>query len=171
MAADFDPIFLDAVNRVLSHEGGYVCLPEDPGGETNFGISKRQYPELDIKKLTRDDAIEIYFRDYWKKFRFDRIRRELGPKVFDIAIDIGPEHSIKCLQRAVRAYGSNMVEDGIIGDATVNTVNTCADPGALLAAFRSEAAGYYRTLAALERGKRPDGDREFLKGWLNRAYS
>ena len=41
---------------------------------------------------------------------------------------------------------------------------------AMLAALRAEAAGYYRALAALERGRRAGGDREFLNGWLNRAY-
>jgi hypothetical protein len=41
---------------------------------------------------------------------------------------------------------------------------------AMLAALRAEAAGYYRALAALERGRRAGGDREFLDGWLNRAY-
>ena len=30
--------------------------PSDPGGETNWGISKREYPDLDIKNLTRDEA-------------------------------------------------------------------------------------------------------------------
>lgn len=30
-----------AFDRLLGHEGGYVNDPEDPGGETNWGISKR----------------------------------------------------------------------------------------------------------------------------------
>ncbi|WP_425526518.1 glycosyl hydrolase 108 family protein [Xanthomonas oryzae] len=50
---------------MLSHEGGYVNDPRDPGGETQWGISKRAYPELNIRALTRDQAIEIYRRDYW----------------------------------------------------------------------------------------------------------
>ncbi|HFC6667126.1 TPA: glycosyl hydrolase 108 family protein, partial [Neisseria meningitidis] len=29
------------IERVLSHEGGYVNHPKDPGGETNWGITKR----------------------------------------------------------------------------------------------------------------------------------
>src|SRR5262249_8828652 len=127
--------------------------------------------DLNISELTRDDAIAIYHRDFWLKFGIHRIRPELSPKLFDLAVNIGPEHAIKCLQRAVRAYGSNLVEDGVIGDATVNTVNTCANPGALLAALRSEAAGYYRVIAAIHRGERPNADREFLEGWLRRAYA
>ena len=33
--------FTKFIDRVLSHEGGYVNHPKDPGGETNWGITKR----------------------------------------------------------------------------------------------------------------------------------
>ena len=48
--------FKDAVDLVLLHEGGYVHDPKDKGGETNYGISKRAFPNEDIKALTRDLA-------------------------------------------------------------------------------------------------------------------
>jgi lysozyme family protein len=48
-----------AVEFVLRHEGGLVHNPHDPGGTTNFGISQRAYPEVDIGNLTRDEAKEI----------------------------------------------------------------------------------------------------------------
>jgi lysozyme family protein len=61
--------FQIAVALVLKHEGGYEPPGTgDPGGETNWGISKRAYPNLDIKNLTRDDAIAIYQRDYWTPY-------------------------------------------------------------------------------------------------------
>lgn len=50
-------LFRDLIDRVLSHEGGYVNHPADPGGETKFGIAKRSYPALNIASLTREDAI------------------------------------------------------------------------------------------------------------------
>ena len=46
-------------------DDGYVIDPHDPGGETKYGISKRAYPELDIKALSLADALGIYYRDYW----------------------------------------------------------------------------------------------------------
>ena len=49
----------EAIEHVLKFEGGYVNDPDDPGGETNFGISKRSYPDLDIAALTVADAVEI----------------------------------------------------------------------------------------------------------------
>ena len=53
-------MFEPAVTKLLDLEGGYVCDPDDPGGKTNHGITKRSYPDIDIKALTRDDAIRIY---------------------------------------------------------------------------------------------------------------
>uniref|UniRef100_UPI0039E582BF glycosyl hydrolase 108 family protein n=1 Tax=Klebsiella pneumoniae TaxID=573 RepID=UPI0039E582BF len=60
-------MFDDLIGRVLGHEGGYVNDPRDPGGETQFGISKRAYPNVDIKGLTRETAISIYKRDFWDR--------------------------------------------------------------------------------------------------------
>ena len=54
-----------AFRFLIGEEGGYVNDPADPGGETKFGISKRAYPQLDIKSLTLDQAKAIYRRDYW----------------------------------------------------------------------------------------------------------
>jgi hypothetical protein len=54
-----------AVGFVLNHEGGYSQDPDDPGGETNFGISKKYHPEIDIKNLTKIEAARIYFNSYW----------------------------------------------------------------------------------------------------------
>jgi len=56
--------FEQIINDVLEHEGGYVNDPLDKGGETNFGIAKRWYPDLDIKALTKNDAVNIYYNDY-----------------------------------------------------------------------------------------------------------
>ena len=44
--------FPESIERILSHEGGYVHDARDPGGETQWGISKRSYPGVDIKALT-----------------------------------------------------------------------------------------------------------------------
>lgn len=178
MAPD-DPTFLRAVERVLADEGGYVSNAADPGGETKFGISKREYPDIDIAALTREDAIAIYRRDYWERFGFAALPGAIAAKTFDLAVNIGPAHAIKCLQRAMRACGQPVTEDGVIGPMTADIAATlegsvkALTPAAttpLLAALRSEAAGYYRTVAALERGRRPNADHPFLEGWLRRAY-
>ena len=71
-------------------EGGYVNNPNDPGGETKFGISKRAYPKLNIKDLTEDDARGIYKRDYWDFFNLDAIADwRFCTAVFDTAVNCG----------------------------------------------------------------------------------
>jgi lysozyme family protein len=167
--ADYPPEFLTAVNRVLADEGATARNSADPGGLTRWGISHREYPALDIAALTRDDAIAIYFRDWWQRYSFGALAAAIGAKLFDLAVNIGPAHAIKCLQRALHACQHPVDEDGALGPQTIGAA-AAADPAALMAAMRSEAAGYYRVTAALWRSIRPDADREFLKGWLNRAY-
>ncbi|MGH7925661.1 MAG: glycoside hydrolase family 108 protein [Candidatus Binatus sp.] len=166
----YSPEFLAAVERVLADEGGYSSNPADPGGATKFGISARSYPALEIATLTRAAAIEIYWRDWWLRFGFARLPAAVAAKTFDVAVNMGAGHAIECLQRALRACGMPVTEDGVIGPATALAAGR-AEPGALMAAMRSEAAAYYRVTAALARGIRKDGDLQFLKGWLNRAYA
>ena len=165
----YTPEFLIAVDRVLLNEGGYSSNPADPGGATNFGISARQHPGLDIAALTRDSAIKIYWREWWLKFGFARLPAAAAAKTFDLAVNIGPAHAIECLQRALRACGHRVSEDGSLG-AETTVASARADSVALISALRSEAASYYRVTAALTRGPRQNADREFLTGWLNRAY-
>ena len=166
---NYPPAFTRAIARLLGHEGSYVDNPADPGGETKFGITRREYPDLDIAALTRTDAVAIYFRDWWQRYRYSELPGPIATKVFDLAVNIGPDHAVRCLQRALRACGRRVLEDGVLGRATTTAV-VAANQLAMLAALRAEAAGYYRARAALERGKRADGDQEFLNGWLNRAY-
>lgn len=92
--------FKPAVGFVLAEEGGYVNDPKDPGGETKYGISKRQYPHLNIKNLTVDDATEIYYRDYWAKL--PKMPEPLDILMFDAAVNCGHSNAVKFLQRVVR---------------------------------------------------------------------
>lgn len=161
-----DYFFNEAFETLMKHEGGYVNDKVDNGGETKFGISKRSYPNLDIKKLTRDEAKRIYYCDFWLKGRYNKIlRSSIAVKTFDLAVNMGITQANQLLQRAIRS--ANLVkiaEDGIIGNITIEEISKAA-PAVLLAALRSEAAGFYRSLAA----KNPN-QKKFLNGWLNRAY-
>ncbi len=89
-----------AINFVIKHEGGYVNDPKDPGGETKFGISKRAYPNLNIKDLTIEQAKAIYKKDYWDRCNCDEIEYPLDIVVFDTAVNMG-------IQRALVLYQEN----------------------------------------------------------------
>jgi len=74
---------------IFKWEGGYVNDPADPGGETKFGISKRAYPSVDIKNLTKQAAQEIYQRDYWNAIQGDTLDPALACVALNCAINMG----------------------------------------------------------------------------------
>lgn len=88
--------FPQAFTIVIGEEGGYTNDPQDPGGETKFGISKRAYPNLDVAQLTLPEAQAIYRRDYWDKLNLDVLSWEMGLILFDAAVNQGPgfEHTL-----------------------------------------------------------------------------
>lgn len=154
--------FLKAIPKTLSFEGGYAHDPDDPGGETKFGICKRTYPALDIAGLNREQAIAIYWRDWWVKYGYDRIDdADVAAKVFDMAVNMGPSQAHKLVQRAA----GGLVDDGILGPLSVARINEC-EPGDLLDGIRAQAEPYYRNLA-----DRKPRMKKYLNGWLRRARS
>jgi len=160
--ANFD----QAIPIILKHEGGYVNDPHDPGGETKYGISKRSYPQLDIKSLTEERAKEIYYKDWWDKYRYGGINDQgVATKIFDMAVNMGARQAHKLLQRAANEVmgHKNLAEDGIIGPQTLAVVNS-VDSKRLLSALRNHQANFYRELA-----RKNSSLAKFLKGWLNRA--
>src|SRR5690606_38914271 len=121
--------FCRAVEMVLRHEGGYVYDPADPGGETKYGISKRSYPQLDIRNLIREQAIEIYRRDWWDRYGYDRIKSlDVATKVLDLAVNMGPAAAHRLLQEALVFLGHQLAVDGILGPKTLAAVNAEAPP-------------------------------------------
>jgi lysozyme family protein len=99
--SDFDR----ALPIVLRFEGGYVDHPSDPGGETKFGISKRSYPHLDIKALTKEQAGDIYHRDYWTPLKCDALPWPLNLFHFDAGVNHGKVQARKFLNRTPTAQG------------------------------------------------------------------
>lgn len=111
--------FDEAIDIILKFEGGYVNDPNDPGGETNFGISKRAFPEYDIRALTEGAAKQIYKIFYWDRMQCSRLPAYMRLMVFDCAVNQGTFYATKMLQEAVRTD-----VDGSIGSLTINASAT-----------------------------------------------
>lgn len=109
--------FEELFDILINHEGGYVNDPNDPGGETKFGISKNSYPNLDIKNLTLDAAKEIYRRDFWERFKIGEFPPTLRHDVFDFAVNSGGVTAIRQLQRIL-----GIVADGVVGPLTLQAI-------------------------------------------------
>ncbi len=154
----YSAAFESAVAFVLKAEGGYVNDPADAGGETNYGISKRAYPDLDIKALTEQQAKDIYFEDYWLRCRCDDMPAYIAAAVFDTAVNMGQRTAIKFLQQAL-----GVTVDGIIGPVTLSGTYQ-KSPDELLPDFLSYRSKRYHELASKGQNSR------FIRGWLKRTY-
>jgi lysozyme family protein len=152
------PIPSPIIDFILRHEGGYVNDRDDPGGETKFGISKRSYPNLDIKNLTKKQAAEIYERDFYNKVRGDDLPVWLALMVTDFSVNAGIKPAVAILQRLV-----NETDDGIIGKKTIAACKS-KPSRTLRQAYTTSREAYYDALAA----RRPTM-KKFLNGWKMRT--
>jgi lysozyme family protein len=119
--------FDQAFEKLIGHEGGYVNNPADPGGETKFGISKRSYPDTNMKDLTMDQAKAIYYKDFWCAAGCVQVPESIAFDLFDMTVNSGLERAVKTLQRAAGA-----AEDGVLGPMTLKAAASV--PGSVLAA-------------------------------------
>jgi lysozyme family protein len=153
-------LFELAIPTVLRREGGYVNDPNDAGGETNFGISKRSYPDVDIKGLTAAAASAIYKRDWWDRYNYGAIGPQaVATKVLDCSVNLGAERAHKMVQQAV-----GVEQDGVLGPVTLSELNTRSSLKVIVSLQDIQAA-YYRALVA----ENPERQK-YLSGWLARAY-
>jgi lysozyme family protein len=146
--------FDEAFDRLIGNEGGYVNDPSDPGGETQWGVSKRSYPTLSIKDITRDQAKSIYLRDFWQRGRMDQLPPALAFQAFDAAVNHGIETAVRLTQRA-----AGVADDGHIGPVTLAAV-AAKSVTDLLMLFIAERLDYWRKLSTWA---------AFGRGWAGRA--
>jgi len=145
--------FEPAIQALLDWEGGYVDNPDDPGGKTKYGISKKAYPKLNIDKLTKDKARKIYRRDYWTPAGCDELPAGLDLLVFDTAVNCGTDRAVMMLQEVVRAK-----QDGIWGPKTRAAVER-ADIWQTIWELVARRAIYYTDLSVWD---------DFGLGWMRR---
>lgn len=151
--SDYPEAFCIACNELLKAEGGYVNDPRDPGGETRFGISKRSYPNVDIKALTLPDAVAIYFRDYWLPAGCEHYPASVAAAVFDAAVNQGVRTAVEMLQTALR-----VTSDGVVGTQTVSAARAAG----------ATALGRFTKFRILRYVRTEHFDR-FGEGWVGRA--
>ena len=151
--------FNEIIEVVLHHEGGYVNDPDDPGGETNFGIAKRSHPDVDIKNLTKDGAKEIYKDHYWDANKVESLSEELRHIYFDMCVNQGRGRAVKILQQTANAKGANIAVDGGMGPMTIAAVKDVE-----LERVRAYRIKYYADLVT----RKPDLEK-FYFGWFRRG--
>ncbi|MEN2998244.1 MAG: glycosyl hydrolase 108 family protein [Brevinematia bacterium] len=160
----FDEFFKD----IIRHEGGYSNHPNDSGGETKYGISKRAYPHLDIKNLTPEQAKVIYYYDYWVKGHFDKVAKisfQIATKVCDIAINCGIKPAHRMLFKALDMLNyKNIVS---IGEDCLIALKDVVDKG-IKDVFINNVISLQKEYYIGIVNKHPK-NKVFLEGWLKRA--
>ncbi len=153
-----------AVDLILSHEGGYVEDPRDPGGCTNLGITLATYRAFihprgscsDLKHLTANQAASIYQRHYWDAVRGDDLPAGLDVCVVDMAVNAGVSMAAKLLQRLL-----GVPADGVIGAVTLAALDG-HDVVGLCHRYSVARIAFYQSLPTFK---------TFGKGWSNRVIT
>lgn len=152
--------FDEIIDHVLESEGGYVNDKHDAGGETNLGISKKAYPNLDIKNLSVDQAKQIYYEDYWVKSKAEQLPNQLREVYFDMVVNFGRRGATRVLQKACNGKNTYKIkEDGLVGTATIGACKNL-EPDRLRA---------YRVLKFAKIVIRKPSQEKFWFGWFRRA--
>ena len=164
----------DMIEAILGREGGFVNDPADRGGPTNFGVTQSALAKWrgqavtidDVRNLQKDEAREIYRKNYFLRPKLNRLPGLIQPLLFDMSINHGSGGAVQLLQKTLNAQNFPCGVDGGIGDVTVG----CAEQAAaaqgtdLINHIVDKRIEFYHQIVAND----PKQQR-FLNGWLNRA--
>ena len=177
----------------MKNENGFSDNILDSGGATNFGLSLRFLREIpneklrkygifklakdlsvaDVRNLIEEQAIAIYQGEFWCEAPFEKISwQQVCNYLFDMCVNHGISHGIKILQHAIwdvefKRDGLGVVDDGILGNLTLDAIEylDAHNSGEFLVALTAERCAYYRMLVEIS-----PKNKEFLNGWLDRAF-
>lgn len=165
------------INQIISVEGGYINDPDDSGGETNFGITKKVAVAYgytgEMHDMPRNIAFDIYSAKYWHAVRADSIMsmsEVIAEEVVDTAVNMGPARAGKFLQRALNALNrrgklyADISVDGVIGRGTLGALQAylaVRDDHTLAKMLNCLQGSFYVVLV-----ERREKDEEFIYGWL-----
>jgi lysozyme family protein len=131
MKAAGDADFERCLDIVLAHEGGFVRNPFDPGGASNFGITRRTLARArrrdagdeDVRQLSKREAGTIYRRFYWDAIRASEMPAGVALAVFDFAVNSGVRRASRLLQSILNAD-----VDGVVGPRTLAALSRTDGP-------------------------------------------
>ena len=187
-------MFLDQVTSI-GHEGGYANNPDDPGGETKYGISRKFLieaysgvdkvfkgntgAEIDIENLSEEDAHTIYRKEFMPAVEKNYGENQFTLKMADIAINAGAGMATEIMQRSLQDMGEDVEADGKMGDITRQAFSRAfaEDPDKLMKSVIKHQTSFYTGEGVDNEEYKPfetknisDKVRESFKGgWETRA--
>ncbi|WP_375228015.1 holin-associated N-acetylmuramidase [Roseobacter sp. S98] len=171
--------------EIVAREGGFVNDPDDPGGATNFGVTIHTMRRLgldlnrdgsvnvtDVRALTKEQAVEIFEKHYFRKPLIEKLPQPLHATVFDMYVNAGG-NAVRILQRLLRDMGHDLVVDGVLGSKTIGAAQAAwmEAPDYLADAYGIARRNYYFRIA-----DRRAASRKYARtraggkgGWIRRA--
>lgn len=144
---------------VFEVEGIESDDPDDRGGLTRFGIAQNYNPDVDVARLTRDQAELRYLTNYFYPASCEDFSRPLAIAVFDASVNHGPVTAKKLLQSALRVS-----VDGLVGPATIAAIEASNQPQLLIDFLSHRALSYHEIAAA------SPSQTKFIRGWMRRLF-
>jgi len=185
--------FIEAFEKTMGHEGTYAKDPDDTGGETYKGISRRYNPEwkgwVIIDKVKshakfprilnslpdlQDEVKSFYKQYYWDINKLDRFESQvIAEELFDTGVNMGRNRAAKFLQESLNYLNRNeksfddLAVDGIIGPATLRCLSfiLLQNEEDLLLKVLNVLQGHFY----LQYMKRNPSQEKFMRGWFNRV--
>jgi lysozyme family protein len=163
------------IEQIIGTEGGYVNDPNDSGGATNFGITRRRARSYGymghMYLMTKETAYEIYAKEDWQWINGDalvNVSAILCREVFDCAVNCGASTANKMLQRCLNALSNRtVIVDGKIGPNTLDVLKAYIAKRSnpiILECYKSLRVSHYMSIST----RRPK-DKKFIHGWVTRA--
>ena len=171
-----------AFDVTMGHEGGYSNDPDDPGGETYRGISRKHHPlwtgwalvnPRHINEKVLDPYVrEFYLIEYWDKLKCQHFSQIIANELFDTGVNVGKrvagtffQQGLNLLNKNETLY-KNIVVDGWIGPATIRVHHEMPlKYKKVLAKIMNILQGHYYIMLM-----ESDERREKWVGWFGRVH-
>jgi lysozyme family protein len=134
--------FIIAYQKTEVFEGNYSNDPNDQGGETYKGISRKFHPDwsgwsiLDLMddKNTKNSQLQslvnsFYHNEFWEFLKCEKFDQTIADELFDTAVNQGKITAAKYLQESLNLLNNNqrhykdILIDGAIGNKTITAYN------------------------------------------------
>lgn len=149
--------FDQSFERLLGTEGAYSNHPNDPGGETRWGVTvavaRADGYAGEMRDFPVSNAKSIYRAKYWDAARADDLPPAIRYHVFDAAVNSGVIQAAKWLQRAI-----GVPDDGHPGPVTFAAARA-APPDAVIRRMNAQRLRFMTDLKNWP---------SFSRGWARR---
>lgn len=132
-AAGVSTVAAAIIAALFALEGGYVNHPKDPGGETNYGITKSVAQENGyfgpMREMPKEYAWSIYYNEYIREPGYAPMESQ-SPAVLeelvDTAVNTGVSRSSRWFQQSLNSLSRGgkdykmVAIDGKVGSSTID---------------------------------------------------